>query len=257
MTTTFKNDVASHAMTIENDSGVHRSVYFGKPDSNCYSFRLVTWPGHLAITGDMGSYTFARVPDMFHLFRDDVCRAYLEEKLVASCTSSGARAFDWEHFKKSLLSGFDDDDTDNRAAVVELLDQCREQDEHEAVELARNWPDDAPYVEWCDMGNAFAGKPTYHFLWCLEAIVWGIAQYDAAKVAQEQNEYTGVEVEGCVDLGEHIERADHCGKEPEFWTVYTRDKEGFASAVMDADTKEKAVHWAQIIESGLRALGKL
>ncbi len=254
MTTSFKQDTAGHVMTIENDTGVHRCIYFGIPGTGTYSFRLITWPGHLSISGDMGDYTFARVPDMFDLFRSDVCRRYLEEKLVATCTRSGHRTFNWKHFADAVLRNFDGDD--DRVEVELLLRDCTEKDEHGAIELARNWPFDAPRIEWSDMGNAFEGKPAYHFLWCLEAIVWGIAQYDSFKATQ-QKKYLGVEVEGCVEIDGDIVRSIHCGKQPEFWTVYLRDSEGFASAVSDTLTQEHADHLAEVLENGLKAMNLL
>jgi hypothetical protein len=32
-------------------------------------FDVVTWPGHLSISGDMGCFVFTRVDDMFTFFR--------------------------------------------------------------------------------------------------------------------------------------------------------------------------------------------
>jgi hypothetical protein len=65
----FLNDVASHKMTIEQDDGeVSRRLLFKKENGSSYWFRLVTWPGALCITGDMGTYVFSRTHDMFDFF---------------------------------------------------------------------------------------------------------------------------------------------------------------------------------------------
>lgn len=67
----FLDDVKDHQLTIENDGEVHRSLLFKCPGSSYYHFRLNTWPGHLCISGDMGTYVFARTHDMFDFFRMD------------------------------------------------------------------------------------------------------------------------------------------------------------------------------------------
>jgi hypothetical protein len=75
----FAADTAQHEMTVLRDDGLYRHLQFvrvapspktGKPErSSFYWFELVTWPGHLAITGDCGTYVFARIEDMFGFFR--------------------------------------------------------------------------------------------------------------------------------------------------------------------------------------------
>lgn len=75
----FARDTADHQMTVLHKDGIYRHVQFvrmapspetGKPErSSFYWFELVTWPGHLMITGDCGTYTFARIEDMFGFFR--------------------------------------------------------------------------------------------------------------------------------------------------------------------------------------------
>lgn len=47
----------------------HRHLRFAIPGTGFYSFDIVTWPGHLAISGDLESFTFTRLPDMFDFFR--------------------------------------------------------------------------------------------------------------------------------------------------------------------------------------------
>ena len=67
----FLADIATHSMHVLRDDGVYRHLRFKRPDSGTMHFDLVTWPGHLAYTGDMGSYVFARLDDMFEFFRTD------------------------------------------------------------------------------------------------------------------------------------------------------------------------------------------
>lgn len=63
--------IAKHEVHIEHDEGVFRSILFKAPGTSNYHFRLVTWPGHLAISGDIGDFIFAREHDMFGWFATD------------------------------------------------------------------------------------------------------------------------------------------------------------------------------------------
>ena len=72
----FLKDVAAHEMEILRDDGVYRHIRFKKPGTWCMHFDLVTWPGYLAYSGDMGCYVFSRLNDMFEFFRTD--REYLQ-----------------------------------------------------------------------------------------------------------------------------------------------------------------------------------
>lgn len=42
---------------------------FTGPDSSLYWFEIVTWPGALALRGEMGGYLLSRVEDMLDFFR--------------------------------------------------------------------------------------------------------------------------------------------------------------------------------------------
>jgi len=56
----FLKDVASHQMHIIQNDGVNRHIRFSKPGTSCYHFDLITWPGHLCYTGDMGTWGIAK-----------------------------------------------------------------------------------------------------------------------------------------------------------------------------------------------------
>ena len=66
---TFERDIGKHEMQIIRDDGVFRHVRFKRPDTICMYFDLITWPGCLCYTGDMGTYVFQRLEDMFVFFR--------------------------------------------------------------------------------------------------------------------------------------------------------------------------------------------
>lgn len=192
----FLKDVASHVMTIELDQGCHRSLQFGRPGTSCMYFRLTTWPGHLAFSGDMGTFVFSRLHDMFEFFRQEpyqdekvsVNVGYWMEKCEAQDTrGEGMREFDpdllkehvkeahhehyenlrsqeardcWEAIKDEVL-GCDP----NLVRVYDALSEF----EHEGFSFRDAW-------EW------HLTRPTFRMMWCLYAISWGIQQYDTAKI---------------------------------------------------------------------------
>lgn len=84
----FRADTAEHVMTVLHNDGLYRHLRFAKPGTGIYRFDLITWPGHLTITGDMGTYTFARTRDMLEFFRharrDYINAYYWSEKLLGA-----------------------------------------------------------------------------------------------------------------------------------------------------------------------------
>lgn len=82
----FKRLTKYHKMEVLLDDGVHRHLRFRKGDSNCCGFDVVTFPGYLCITGDCGTFVFARLYDMFDFFRRSdggINPHYWAEKLEA------------------------------------------------------------------------------------------------------------------------------------------------------------------------------
>jgi hypothetical protein len=67
---TFLKDVAKHEMAVLVDNGVYRHLRLKQPGSSNMWFDIVTWPGFLAYSGDMGSFVFSRLNDMFQFFRN-------------------------------------------------------------------------------------------------------------------------------------------------------------------------------------------
>ncbi|MCU6618549.1 hypothetical protein OCO52_18835 [Achromobacter mucicolens] len=74
----FLKDVKNHVMEVLYEDGLHRHVRFREPGTMCMHFDLVTWPGYLCYTGDMGTYVFTRLADMFEFFRTD--REYAQRR---------------------------------------------------------------------------------------------------------------------------------------------------------------------------------
>jgi hypothetical protein len=91
----FEADTKDHGLTILFDNGLYRHLRLAKPGTRIAQFDIVTWPGFLAFTGDMGDYVFARLDDMLEFFRGHAPNhSYWAEKCVAADKDSGIRAYD-------------------------------------------------------------------------------------------------------------------------------------------------------------------
>lgn len=65
----FKKSTARHQLTIVHDDGVHRHLHMGELGTRNWSWDVITWPGHLATSGDVADgYVFAHQHDMLDLF---------------------------------------------------------------------------------------------------------------------------------------------------------------------------------------------
>jgi hypothetical protein len=191
--TRFAEAVSEHRMTTLSEDGLYRHLRFNKPGSWSYGFDLVTWPGYLAITGDMGDYVFARTADMFEFFETDRGRInpqYWSEKLANKDERKGTLVYDQELFKPRVMEWYADRVEYAGLTAAEeaaLLDALREQ------VFERTWDADGPYsreeairllMEFSHDGVAIdepydwsLERWDWQFLWCCHAIVWGIARY--------------------------------------------------------------------------------
>ena len=193
----FLRDVRDHKMTIELDQDVHRSIRFGRPGHSAYYFRLNTWPGSLAISGDMGSYVFSRTRDMFEFFRDPdmmgrINPQYWHEKADAVDRQGGAKRFSQKRLVDAVRNHSDEwqvrlGDAAKIRSEVDELTRGEFSNEHEAYEAIRDFEAmdgnmfyefDADLTDW-----------DYGYLWLLRAIVWGIKQYDLVKQGRTQADH--------------------------------------------------------------------
>lgn len=185
----FERDIAEHVATIEHDDGVFRRVKCAKPGTNVYAFNVVTWPGHLCIEGDMGTFVFSRLRDMFGFFRSGdaggINPSYWEEKCTASDTSGSIRKFDGEVAMRSLRDDCDTwDDRHPQSAKDDFLAAAQAHidngcDTRGMYEFLYNYDGDGPPIDVCDFGSGAFESFSSRYVWCCRAIVWAIAQYDA------------------------------------------------------------------------------
>jgi len=181
----FDSDTADHEMTVIHDDGIYRHLRFQKPGTYTYGYDIVTWPGFLAYTGDMGEFMFSRLPDMFAFFASEtgsINPDYWGEKLKGpgrdghltfSVAAYRACVNEWYDQQAEELSA--DDARALRQAVDDALLGGDPFDEREAVEWMRDFKHAGMtiYDPWDYNLREHDGR----FLWCCWALVRGIAQY--------------------------------------------------------------------------------
>lgn len=204
----FLSDVKDHVIEVIRDDGVHRHVRFRKPGTMCMHFDLITWPGHLCYTGDMGTYVFQRLEDMFQFFRTkdlkSIDHGYWCEKLravsVRGNSSGSATEFDPERFKQ-VINEYRvrwvrerELDKEQRRELWEAVDRevldYLDEGEHSVYAKANDFsfkpfPEQpgfgSPTYYFQDLWDHRFTDYTYHFTWCCYALAWGIKKYDESK----------------------------------------------------------------------------
>lgn len=192
----FQKNITTHGIDIERDDGIFRHIRFSKPDSIDQSFQLTTWPGHVCISGDMGTFVFSRIPDMFNFFRGEPGRlginpGYWLEKLQSGAFNNSGIAKQWSaaKFEEAVWNDFNDwaEDEEDQGMIEEVRQQIQDDviecadHEFEAMEAIDSFDCDA--FDFADFWEHDCTDWTYHYIWCLYAIVWGVGEYDKAKEA--------------------------------------------------------------------------
>lgn len=195
----FLQDVSDHVMIVIRNDGIHRHLRFKRPESFTYWFDLITWPGALCIDGDMGTFVFRRIEDMFEFFRTD--REYLErkgvqlainpgywsEKLTATAKHEGFKEFSSDLFVRNVTECFNDAKDELTCAEKsdriwsEIEDQvlCYANDEHYARQALTEFCSEDGF-KFVDTWEWDLSDYTFHFIWCCYAIAWGVKTYDEA-----------------------------------------------------------------------------
>ena len=193
----FLKDVARHAMNVQLDSGLHRHLRFQELQNWNHWFELVTWPGNLCIRGDMGTWVFSRVDDMFKFFRNNgelkINPSYWSEKIEngVSGGSTESKEFSPDVFREEVMGSLDgwDLSPEDLKEVTEALEDEVFTDEDgsygQSEHYRKLYEFDHKGVQFdCEIPQGLQYR--FHFLWCLYAIVWGIQQYDALRAASSE-----------------------------------------------------------------------
>ena len=173
----FLKDVEKHALTVIRADGANRHLRFRRGDSYNMGFDLITWPGCLCYTGDMGTFVFNRIEDMFDFFRgSQINPGYWSEKVIG-IDRDGVESFSLAAFRASVLRWLDEDTSgDIREAVNEELLSRQFENEYEAYSAVSDF--EHAGFRFTDFWEANCKEYTYRFLWCCRAIQWGIQQFD-------------------------------------------------------------------------------
>ncbi len=184
----FLLDVAEHKVSVLLDSGLHRHIQFRKPGTSCMGFDLVTWPGYLCFSGDMGSFVFSRLPDMFEFFRQPpitegaklrINPQYWSEKCQAEDRSDGMERYSATKFREAIARYLEGDEADAslREAVASDVLSHADDGEYEARRAVSEFTHEGknPFQDFWEAG---LHDYTHRFIWCCYALVWGIQQYD-------------------------------------------------------------------------------
>lgn len=198
----FLKDVADHLMTVLRDDGVYRHIRFKQPGTNCMYFDLMTWPGFLCYSGDMGCYVFRRLEDMFEFFRTDrlhqpdrgqtlfINPSYWAEKVEAEERNEGVKKYSADKFRRKIeewtVEACKEVDVSDAERLRQEIDECvlcnADEGEQVAMGSAIGFEFEGNSV-FQDFWEADLKEYTYRFIWCCYALAWGIQRYDQGKVA--------------------------------------------------------------------------
>lgn len=207
----FQEETANHRLTVLHEHGLYRHIRMSAPGTRMWSWDIVTWPGHLATSGDIADglnltefvtsadgLTFSREPDMIGFFgkprgmrpyyadgAPSLDFRYWAEKLQGDQRQT-AKAYVHENFVQfvtdtlieRLVDGSDETMTHER--VDELIDEVKQIDEYEAA--ARDWLNDHG-DEFPDSWENDFKDYTFHFQVACYAINAAVQAYLARPAA--------------------------------------------------------------------------
>jgi hypothetical protein len=217
----FLEDTKNHSMEVLMDNGVYRHLSFTDNGSSDCRFDITTWPGHLCVSGDMGTFVFSRLHDMFAFFDSKIDSkypinpGYWGEKIEASSGTRGTsyKEFSFDLFKELVLSeyenfaaDYEDEDaegltesySDDKQSYTQMLSELRAAIDEEvlgcdsndvrAFDAASefNWQSDDGTLkfDFADFWEHDCTEYSLRYLWILYAIVWGIGKYNKAKTQE-------------------------------------------------------------------------
>lgn len=182
----FQKDVEKHVLTVLQDNGVYRHLRISAPGTSHMHYDITTWPGHLAYTGDMGTYVFARLDDMFEFFWNESKKincSYWHEKCIAEGRSP-AKEFSLQKFRAEVTRWMEEcladvEDLEEKQLIrADVQDQLLGRDfqfEIDARDAVSSF--DFNGFTFNDFWEVNLEEFSYRFIWCLYAIVHGIDLY--------------------------------------------------------------------------------
>jgi|GEM_PF-6835242 len=179
----FKEQTRDHVATVlHNDAGFRR-ILFAKPGTFMYAVEVTAWPGHVAVTGDMGALLLQRESDMLAWAAEPGCEVpsfdYWAEKAVA--TDGPLREWSATLFTEHVRQAVEDhceargimvgSDT-HRALMAEVTsDVLFESDsEFESMEALRSWRSSTAPDLFDDAWEWQCTQLRFHSIWKMLAL---------------------------------------------------------------------------------------
>ncbi len=199
ITDRFLEIVKDHEMIVKNDDGLNRHLIFKNPKTSSYWFELITWRNCLCINGDIGTYTFSRIKDMFAFFRNDnmsINTGYWAEKLKSISVFGGLKVVSQNRFDSFIeqeVKDYIENEEIDEKYYKEILEQVKDEFQPDTSSIdvlyqeASNFSCFLDYNEELeefkfseDFYESFSVEDySPQFINCLSAIVYGIKLYDA------------------------------------------------------------------------------
>lgn len=137
----FSKNTINHRLQILHDDGLYRHLRMSAPNDDSWRWEITTWPGHLAITGDVADgYVFRRLQDMLDFFRADehegrytdgtrmIDLGYWAQKLTRTTGADTAQRYSPGAFMQvaeQLIEEAVDSETISEQERPEMLDDAR------------------------------------------------------------------------------------------------------------------------------------
>jgi hypothetical protein len=179
----FETDTASHALTVIRDDGLYRHLHIAAVGDLAWNqwYEIVTYPGTLVYSGDMGTYVFHRhgTSDALNLFGSTVPDpGYLAQKCVAA-DREGITEYSPDLLRQQVeeetlgwFQGLSDAEARVlRAEIADLLDDAGNVEEVVREKLDEFRPKIGNSVfEFTDTCEWNLHEFTHRFLWACHAI---------------------------------------------------------------------------------------
>lgn len=171
-----KSAFKDHVVHVKLENGLYRHYLCRAPQTGMYHFHVMTFPGRLAVYGDIGDIVWEREPDTLYWARSAIRSiSYFAEKVwstirVDEFSPSPAEARvreDYEQMRQELL--------DQHAPIEKLaqLEDTREELIAAAHDNGQYFYEAASGCEWYD-GADLPNVEDYtsSFYWAREALLW-------------------------------------------------------------------------------------
>lgn len=175
-------DLADHTITVLHSNGLYRRYRCQNHRSWNMGFDIITWPGSLCFTGDMGDFLFQRTDDMVEFMRHScMSYSYMAEKCVAGkvkewsenvfAETLAERAKEGGEFTVHTSVGLETRSVKDAICTIksEYANYGSHHDAMKAMCESGLW--DGFNLPSCE-------DYTYRFLWCLHAISWFCERVD-------------------------------------------------------------------------------